>query len=137
MKHGVIPIAKKQDSWLAPYLNDSPSPQAYNTSAGFVPKKVSIGHKFKEQYNLTPGPGAFNLEPHLKFASSQTFGSAPRDNLLVPKEKQFVPGPADYSPSRTKFDSKVVDFIVKSRSTITKSSTTPKLGCVPKIGFKH
>jgi hypothetical protein len=52
-----------------------------------VPKKVNIGSKYKEIPSFTPGPGSFELSPQNKFASSQTFGLAKRDDLLVEKEK--------------------------------------------------
>jgi len=83
----VIARAKKQESWLTLDQLDSPGPSTYNNSAGMVPKKVNIGSKYKEIPSFTPGPGSFELSPQNKFASSQTFGLAKRDDLLVEKEK--------------------------------------------------
>lgn len=70
MKHGVIPSARKEDFWTPEDKINSPGPQSYNTSAGIVPRKVSMGGKFKEIKFLTPGPGAFELRSPLKHSST-------------------------------------------------------------------
>jgi hypothetical protein len=70
MKHGVIPSARKEDFWTSEDKINSPSPQSYNTSSGIVPRKVSMGGKFKEIKFLTPGPGAFELRSPLKHSST-------------------------------------------------------------------